>query len=483
MKRQGKGGRSSPSKSRVESKRKAGDNEKKVKPEQPTQLLSSLRSSVKASASSPTRGIYTSFIDRVKDNHSSSVAAVSPVKCGVTSPTSPRSQFGSPLSQGSNGRNIVIPYVDGASLVQTTSPHKPSQASPQHRQKQQQKEQEEHRTLLTPRPKVVTRKDAINHFEILLNERGVNQESKVGVFVGDEELNVDSFKNYLPLHAYDDLCLESVNTAGMQLPCQGKVLVEPNDSSKGPAQWLFCVVCKYNGGDKNTFTVYVKPESQQRLGYVHNDNHFDADENFAYAFANTNDVEEKEAVVDHDTGTTATQDEPQGTRMDDVPRINLLLVDLDDPWAFADRVAQAHDRRCKAEALLRYHLYIDCMPTDDVPRIDGHTLERIFQLAVGLRLSHSAGLAQPSSTLDLQSNLDTSALEKEVQLEYSRTMNGIIFDLKLSKCYCCQIDLEKVKKNYVVRSIECCLLSIFNDPFRDCLYHLSIHLSIYISKC
>jgi len=44
-----------------------------------------------------------------------------------------------------------------------------------------------------------------------------------------------------------------------------------------------------------------------------------------------------------------------------VPRINLCF-DAEDPFVFAQRHAEAHAARLKAESLLRYHLYIDSMP-------------------------------------------------------------------------------------------------------------------------
>ncbi len=52
-----------------------------------------------------------------------------------------------------------------------------------------------------------------------------------------------------------------------------------------------------------------------------------------------------------------------------VSRINLLFG-AEDPFAFAARVAEAHAARRRAEAVLRYNLYVDCMPTEDMAALD-----------------------------------------------------------------------------------------------------------------
>ena len=49
-----------------------------------------------------------------------------------------------------------------------------------------------------------------------------------------------------------------------------------------------------------------------------------------------------------------------------VPRVMVCFL-AEDPFVFARRHADAHRGRARAESLLRYNLYIDCMPTEDVP--------------------------------------------------------------------------------------------------------------------
>ena len=63
-----------------------------------------------------------------------------------------------------------------------------------------------------------------------------------------------------------------------------------------------------------------------------------------------------------------------------IPRIRLMFL-AEDPTVFARRVAHAHMSRAKTEALLRYHLYIDCMPTDEMAELDSDSLHRIVSTA------------------------------------------------------------------------------------------------------
>ena len=68
-------------------------------------------------------------------------------------------------------------------------------------------------------------------------------------------------------------------------------------------------------------------------------------------------------------------------------------------------------------ATIRYNLYIDCMPTDDIPALDSDQLNRVLALAFR------------TPQLGSKEALDTRSLISEVNLDYSRTMNKIIFDM------------------------------------------------------
>lgn len=53
----------------------------------------------------------------------------------------------------------------------------------------------------------------------------------------------------------------------------------------------------------------------------------------------------------------------------------------EDPRVYVDRVAEAYRFRKYIEALVRYHLYIDCTPMDGIDHIDTASLTRISVLA------------------------------------------------------------------------------------------------------
>jgi len=96
-----------------------------------------------------------------------------------------------------------------------------------------------------------------------------------------------------------------------------------------------------------------------------------------------------------------------------------IVMDCEDPLLFARRVGRAHELRREHEAAIRYELYINSMPVDELEGLDTEQANRILQLA--------------QSTPQLAaSKIDTSALLHEVNMEYARTMNKIIFDAALN---------------------------------------------------
>lgn len=72
-----------------------------------------------------------------------------------------------------------------------------------------------------------------------------------------------------------------------------------------------------------------------------------------------------------------------------VPRIRLLFS-AEDPRVFVERIQFALRWRENTEALLLYHLSVDCMPIwRGTPSLDTHSLQRIKKQALsapGLRL-------------------------------------------------------------------------------------------------
>ncbi|NWZ55127.1 DYH1 protein, partial [Haliaeetus albicilla] len=100
-----------------------------------------------------------------------------------------------------------------------------------------------------------------------------------------------------------------------------------------------------------------------------------------------------------------------------VPRVCLLFL-AEDPQVFAQRVVSASSLRKKTQALLLYHLYVDCMPTHGLNSISEKSLGKMKLLAM-----HTPKLKREKRVLD-----HMCCLEKEVRLDFERTMNRISFD-------------------------------------------------------
>ena len=67
-----------------------------------------------------------------------------------------------------------------------------------------------------------------------------------------------------------------------------------------------------------------------------------------------------------------------------IPRIRLLFCG-EDPVVFAERVAKAYELRQETEALIRYNLYVDCMPMDGVVKLDPGSLKSMEHWAKSTR--------------------------------------------------------------------------------------------------
>jgi len=63
-----------------------------------------------------------------------------------------------------------------------------------------------------------------------------------------------------------------------------------------------------------------------------------------------------------------------------IPRIRLMFC-AENPELFADRVQDAYLSRRNTEALLRYNLYVDCMPIEGLPELDAVSMKRIVAKA------------------------------------------------------------------------------------------------------
>jgi len=93
-----------------------------------------------------------------------------------------------------------------------------------------------------------------------------------------------------------------------------------------------------------------------------------------------------------------------------------ILFDEEDPREFAKRFKKAYDTRTMADSMLKYNFYIENMPTHQIPEIDNEEVNRIL------------GMTQNTKQLRGKSSSDTTALLSEVNFEFAKTMNKIIFD-------------------------------------------------------
>ncbi|CAD8156782.1 unnamed protein product [Paramecium pentaurelia] len=89
-----------------------------------------------------------------------------------------------------------------------------------------------------------------------------------------------------------------------------------------------------------------------------------------------------------------------------------ICFDAEDPRKFVKRLGTALKNREHADSRVRYNYFIDGMPIQDLSELDTEQKRRLEQLAKTKKLE----------------NLDTTALIAEVNYDYMRTMNKIIFD-------------------------------------------------------
>ena len=72
-----------------------------------------------------------------------------------------------------------------------------------------------------------------------------------------------------------------------------------------------------------------------------------------------------------------------------------------------------------AESCIRYNLYIDCMPAEELGGLAAEQVNRVLSRAM-------------STNAMKENEYDTSTLLNEIDVDYSRTMNKIIFDANMS---------------------------------------------------
>eukprot|EP01022_Parablepharisma_sp_SALTPOND_P028499 TRINITY_DN71064_c2_g1_i1.p1 TRINITY_DN71064_c2_g1~~TRINITY_DN71064_c2_g1_i1.p1 ORF type:complete len:4083 (+),score=665.19 TRINITY_DN71064_c2_g1_i1:2435-14683(+) len=93
-----------------------------------------------------------------------------------------------------------------------------------------------------------------------------------------------------------------------------------------------------------------------------------------------------------------------------------LYIEGEDPRVFANRFAGAYYRRAYADSLIRYNYYIENMPTDEIPELSNEQIAKVITQALTAR------------SFKGKSQLDTQPLINEVNADFAKTMNKIIFD-------------------------------------------------------
>ena len=83
-----------------------------------------------------------------------------------------------------------------------------------------------------------------------------------------------------------------------------------------------------------------------------------------------------------------------------VPRIRLLFR-AEDPFIFRDRIVAAHAARDAAESAVRHSLFVECMPTEELPPMEKERISRMLALAVllGLAAKSAAGMARRAAPI------------------------------------------------------------------------------------
>lgn len=125
-----------------------------------------------------------------------------------------------------------------------------------------------------------------------------------------------------------------------------------------------------------------------------------------------------------------------------LPRVDLCF-DGEDPRIYSARVGFAHKAREEAGLLLRYHLYVDCMPTDDMPGLAAQQITRVLTSALAtptLRASIHEATAAASRARgappaggaggDDVASRATALLHEAVE-DFRRCMNKLVFDRAL----------------------------------------------------
>ena len=115
-----------------------------------------------------------------------------------------------------------------------------------------------------------------------------------------------------------------------------------------------------------------------------------------------------------------------------LPRMYICFK-AEDPFIFSKRVAESFKERKTSELQLRYNFFIDNMPTEDIPPLTNEQVNRVLVYAL-------------NSKKLMDKLMDTSQLINEVNIDFARTMNKLIFDKIINQ--------DKTSRDSSILSIE-----------------------------
>jgi dynein heavy chain len=110
---------------------------------------------------------------------------------------------------------------------------------------------------------------------------------------------------------------------------------------------------------------------------------------------------------------------------EDRHRLN-VCVEGEDRFLYAKRFAAAHELRRKAEALIRYNLYVNSMPTDEAPVMGADGGEVLRSSAMSK--AQTERILRLALSGPLPGSVNAEHLLDEVALDYMTTINKIIFN-------------------------------------------------------
>lgn len=96
-----------------------------------------------------------------------------------------------------------------------------------------------------------------------------------------------------------------------------------------------------------------------------------------------------------------------------------IIFDEENPKQFVQRFKCAYQNRVHADALIKYNYYIENMPRHQIPEVDNYQVNRIL------------AMTQTTKALRGKSSADTTTLLNEINIDFAKTMNNIIFDKHL----------------------------------------------------